>query len=281
MNVHVMNGASRRTDEYLFDDDAGVMQGTASVTPMNGTNVVLPSMQGTMDVVPMNSTNAVIPMQGSMGEFYVSPLSLCDESDVPMQGIPSDYTDDDIEYYTTAYLVGDPDAMQGLFKRLREKRKQAKAGNKGARLDRQGRRNQRREARQQRREDRNAARDLRRDKSARGEGFLDRFGGALKDAASGFAARQRAAAELEAQGIEFDDDVLDERIALASEAGDFGDDLDFRSDTGGDGQQGFFAQLAAKWNALGTPEKVGIGIAAAGLGYLGYKALTKKKGRKR
>jgi hypothetical protein len=267
MNLHILNGAMNRTDEFLQDDDAGV--------PMQGTNMALP-MDGTNQAFPMNSTNAVIPMNGAYGEYYVSPLSLIDPEDVPMQGVPDDFSDSEISHYQLAYMVGDPDAMQGLFKNLREKRKQAKAGNKGAKLDRQGRRNERRAARAGRRADKDEARDIRRGKAARGEGFLDKFGGALTDAAAGFRARQEAARELEAEGIDFDENILDERVAMMAEDGEFS--LRDGQDNSDDSQSA--TGIAAQWAALSMPAKVGIGLAGAAVAYGIYKMATKKKGRK-
>jgi len=119
------------------------MNGTNAVLPMQGTNMVLP-MQGTNMVLPMQGTNAVVPMQGTYGMYEVHPHCLNGWYDAPMQGIPDDWDDEDIEAYRAGWVFGDPDAMQGLFKKFKEKRKKAKAGNLAAKSDRQARRAKRR-----------------------------------------------------------------------------------------------------------------------------------------
>jgi hypothetical protein len=116
MDAYILNGLP--VGGY-FDDYT--MQGTNQVVPMNGTNQVVP-MNGTNQVVPMNGTNQVVPMQGIAGEYFVDDIALLDEDDVPMQGLPDDYDDDDVLAYQTAYLMGDEDAMQGLFKKVKERR---------------------------------------------------------------------------------------------------------------------------------------------------------------
>lgn len=78
--------------------------GTNSLMPMNGTNTS----------VPMNGTNASVPMQGSNGiVYYVAPVSLMDIEQVPTDWIPTGLHPDDVLYLKTAYMMGDPEALNG------------------------------------------------------------------------------------------------------------------------------------------------------------------------
>lgn len=267
MESYVLNGTAG--DYKIFGDDAP-LNGTSDVKPMNSTSSVMP-MQGTSDVMPMQGTSAVVPMQGANGNFYVSPLSLIDPDDVPLNGMPDDYNDEDIEHFRLAYMVGDDDALNGLFSRVKEKRRRAKSGNQAATQGRRERRQERRDARSERRKDRAEMRDIRKEKAKSGGSFLDRFGGALSNAAEGFKLRQEAAANLEDAGIDFNEDVLDDRAAMAADAGYRSEDLP--PATTGTGLMGW-------WGRRSTLEKVGIGVGAAALGYGVYKLATGKK-RKR
>ncbi len=259
-----------------------VMNGTNQVVPMNGGDMYEWPMQGTNQVVPLQGTNQVVPLQGTNGQMYdveMMPLALLDESDVPMNGVPSDYTDEDMEVYRLAYLSGDPDAMQGLFKKLKGKIQQAREGNKAARTDR-------REERQARQESRVTARQTRRDKAARGEGFFDRVGGFLGNLGEAKRIAAEAGAALEDAGIDFDSDVLEQRAAMAADAGaTAGDTRMMRSgDTGG----GTGGGLMAWWQARSTNEKILYGVGAGVGAWVLYRTLTgqpimpgaKKRGRK-
>lgn len=266
--------------------DMYVMNGTNQVGPMNGQFYELyeepEMMQGTNQVMPMQGTNQVVPLQGVGGGVYeieMLPLALMDESDVPMQGIPDDYTDEDIEIYRLAYLAGDNDAMQGLFKRLKGKIQQARAGNKAARQDRREEREARQELRQQ-------ARVTRQQKRASGQGFFDRVGGFLGNLGEAKRIAAEAGAALDDAGIDYDDEVLEQRAALAADAGaTAGDTRMTRSSEGGAGAGG--GGVVAWWQARSMPEKVVIGVGGLLLGYAGYKVMTgqpifgKKKGGKK
>lgn len=237
-----------------------VLNGTNAVVPMNGTNAVVP-MNGTNAVVPMNGygyydfdvmngTNEVVPMQGTNDVYYVHPHALLSYDDVPMQGIPADYTDADIFAYQNAYLFGDPDAMQGLFSKFKAKRKAAKAGNKAAKSDRQARRAERR-----------AFRKSKRDTGTR---FIDRFGGAIANVGEALKLKAQTADALEDEGIDYDDELLTQKSMMAADNGAEADD------DGGDDGGGMLDSLKNWWNGQETVTKVIVG--AGGL-YLGYKGL--------
>ncbi len=257
MDTYVLNGF-----DEMFDFD--VMNGTNQAFPMNGTNQAIP-MNGTNQAIPMNGTNQAIPMQGlNGGTFYVSPLSLLDEDDVPMNGIPDFYSDEDISAYRLGYMVGDPDAMNGLFSKFKEKRAAKKE--------------ERAERKEDRKADRAEKKDLRlqnkrttAEKRASGTSFLDRVGGALANIGEAKKLMAQSSSELEDEGIDYDAGVLAERAALASEAGLKS------SDNGGGG-------IVAWWNARPVEQKVGIGIGTAAGIYFGGRALGwwgKKKGKRK
>ena len=269
--------------------DVGIMNGTNQVLPMNGgygyemngTNQVMP-LNGTNQVMPLQGTSQVVPMQGVGGGFYeveIDPLALLDENDVPMNGIPDDYDDDDVEMYRMAYLVGDPDALQGLFKNLKAKIQQARAGNKAARTER-------REERQERQDLRMQNKRTRAEKRASGQGFFDKVGGFLGNLGEAKRIASEAAAALDNSGVEFDDDVLEQRAALAADAGASGGDVRMsRSSEGGAGS-GF--NLQNWWASRSTMQK-GLVVAGGAFGlYAGYKLFTgqpifggKKRGGKK
>jgi len=164
-----------------------------------------------------------------------------------------------VDAYRLAYLVGDPDAMNGLFDKFKEKRalkKEEKAAKKEAKAaDKEERKALRMENRR-----------IRTGKRATGTSFLDKFGGALANLGEAQKLQAQAAQDMEDEGIDFDEDILGQRAAIASEAGQ-------KSADGGGGAIGW-------WNNLETPAKVGIGLAAAGAAFGIYKLATKKRGRK-
>lgn len=206
----------------------------------------------------MNGTNAAVPMQGLNGmTYYVSPLALMDEQDVPMQGMPYDYTDEDIQAYRMGYLTGDRDALNGLFDKFKERRavrKEEKAAKKEAKAaDKEERKALRMENRR-----------IRTGKRATGTSFLDKFGGALANLGEAQKLSAQAEADLANEGIDFDDEIVAERAALASEAG-------IKSmDAGGGGN--WFANLSTTEKAIG-------GVALAAIAFGAYKMFS--KGRKR
>lgn len=275
MNTMVMNGAIR-TDEFIQDDDNGLMNGTNMVVPMNGTNMVVP-MNGTNMVLPMNGTNNVIPMQGAYGEYYVSPLAVMDEDDVPMQGVPSDFTPEEIELYRTMYLVGDPDAMQGLFKNVKNKIKQAIAGNKDAKNVRRERKAEKKAIRMERRRT--------------GNTFLDKVGGALKNLTGAAEIADNAMEQFDEMGVDYDPEVIEQRAAIMTEDGmtpammqmqtrsaDAGGGSDLPATGGGSG-----GGIAAWWSARSQNEKIliGVGGAAIVVGGIWYFTRKRKKGGRR
>lgn len=246
-----------------------VLNGTNQVTPMNATNMVGGSMNGTNMVGGgMQGTSSVTPMQGTNGGYYeVHPLAAMHPDDVPLNGIPGDYTDDDVEAYKLAYLVGDPDALNGLFSKLKGKIKKARAGNKAARDDRRGRRAENRA--------------LRMEKRKSGTRFIDKFGGALSNVGEALKLKAQSAGALEDNGIDYDDEILEQRSYIAADNGETAGDEMSSGDGATDPNAGIIDKLAAKWAAASTTEK-GLVIAGTGLAlYLGYKAYTGKKGRKK
>jgi len=230
-----------------------VLNGTNQVIPMNGTNQVVP-MNGTNQVIPMNGTNQVVPMvmQGTYGTYEVHPHALVEYENVPMNGIPDDYDERDCHAYRVAYMVGDPDAVNGLFGKLKSKIKQAVAGNKDAR-------NNRRADRSERQEERKENRAIRQQKRADGTSFLDKFGGAISNVGEAFKLKSATAAALDDNGIEYDDEILEQRSAMATDGG--------MDDSGsGDGSSGgIMEQFKEFWNA-GPVQKaavVGVGLGLA------------------
>jgi hypothetical protein len=256
MDAYILNGLP--TGGYF--DGGYLMQGTNQVVPMQGTNQVVP-MQGTNQVVPMQGTNQVVPMQGSNGmEYYVSPIVLIDEEDVPLQGMPADYTADDVQAYQLAYMMGDDDALNGLFSKVKERRS--------------GRKEERAARKEQRRATRDERRALRTERIRQGGTFLDKVadvGGGLLKKAAGIA--DTTAEALEDLGIGYDPEVLEQRSFVAADSGVDAGMLPAPAPVGG-GVMGW-------WNARSNTEKLAIGAGAAVLGYLAYKQFSKKGGRKR
>ena len=265
MNAYILNGYGRGGyfDPSAYDN----MQGTNQVIPMQGTNQVIP-MQGTNQVIPMQGTNQVIPMQGMIGEYYVSPYALLEEYDVPMQGMPSDYTADDIKAYQLAYMMGDDDALNGLFSKVKSRIKERRAGREAQKTERRATRSERRK--------------LRTERIRTGGTFLDKLGdiggGILKNAA-GLA--DQAGAELDDLGIPYDEEILEQRALRSAEAGNTADDVlppatepttPEVPPAPGAPESG----VMAWWNKRSTAEKAGIGIGIAVVGYLAYKQFSKK-----
>jgi hypothetical protein len=253
MDTFVLNG-------FDFLDDP--MNGTNAAIPMNGTNAAIP-MNGTNAAIPMNGTNAAIPMQGTAGTFYVSPLALMDEMDVPMNGIPADYSIEDMEAYRVGYLTGDRDAMNGLFDKFKEKRAARKA-------ERQEKREMKEADKAEKKALRLENKRIKTGKRASGTSFLDRFGGALANLGEAQKLKAEAERDLADEGIDFDDEVVGQRAAMASEAGVKS------ADGSGEDSGGFMGWF----NSLSTPQKVGGALAVAGLGYGAYKLFTGKKRKK-
>lgn len=260
------------------------MNGTSAVNPIQGTNdVVLQGtndvvLQGTNDVVLQGGTSAVGPMQGYQypsdlceacipvqtvnGSFYVAPLALMDADDVPLEGIPGHWSDEDIDAYQVGYLYGDADALNGNYEVFEGKRKQRREEKRAAK---DARRAERQAQRARRKEARTA-------KLERGEGFFDKVGTGLAalatGAGEGLAAASAATEDFLAdEGIDAMPDIIQQRNLLTG------------GDTGGEAGAGA-AGLAGWWQSLGTPAKVGVGVGAAALGYLLYKQFS-KKGRKK
>lgn len=62
----------------------------------------------------MNGTNRVVPMNGNGGRYYmVSPVSLVEYDQVPMDWIPADLPEESKMYLRTAYMMGDKRALNG------------------------------------------------------------------------------------------------------------------------------------------------------------------------
>jgi hypothetical protein len=239
------------------------MQGTNQVIPMQGTNQVIP-MQGTNQVIPMQGTNQVIPMQGLIGEYYVDPVALIEMEEVPLNGLPDDYTDEDIQAYQLAYMYGDEDALNGLFSKVKQRRKGRKEARAAKKAERQ--------------EYRREMRATRLEKAKRGEGFLDKLGAAAGAVGAGLLKKaggiaDETAEDLDAAGIDYDNEILEQRAYKMAEDG-----VEPGTDSGTEGESADTG-LMAKWNALSTPAKIGVAAGAAGVAYLIYKQLSKKKRR--
>lgn len=232
-----------------------VLNGTSEVMPVNGFNDVY-VMDGT-NSVGMNGTSGVVPMQGSNGGYYeVHPLAYMNYDEVPLNGVPSDYTERDIDAYRVAYLSGDPDAINGLFSKLKSKIQTARAGNKDARNNRRANRTERKELREQKKKD--------------GTRFIDKFGGALSNVGEALKLKAQTAAALEEDGIDYDDEILEQRSFMAADQGLTGDEVAETNNNQPDPNGGIIDQISAYW-AKGPVEKgvvVGVSLAAA---YLGYK----------
>jgi hypothetical protein len=255
MDAYILNGLP--TGGYF--DDSYSMQGTNQVMPMQGTNQVVP-MQGTNQVVPMQGTNQVVPMQGSNGMYYVDPIVLIDEDDVPLQGMPADYNSDDVQAYQLAYMMGDSDALNGLFSKVKERRS--------------GRKEERAARKEQRRATRDERRALRTERIRQGGTFLDKVadvGGGLLKKAAGIA--DTTAEALEDLGIGYDPEVLEQRSFVAADSGVDPGTMPAAAPAGG-GVMGW-------WNNRSNTEKIAIVGGAAVLGYFAYKQFSKKGGRKR
>lgn len=258
MRIYALNGTG--TNETSVNCPPPVnatndtlLQGTND-TLLQGTNSTI--LQGTNDTVIQGWYNPVIPINGYNGEqLFVSPLALLDYDDVPINGVPDDWSEDEIEAYRFAYMYGDRDAVNGLFKKLRNKIKRAREGNKDARNNRRARREARRE--------------LRAKRAAEGTRFIDKFGGAIKDIAGGLANRNAQAVALESDGIEYDPEILDQRTAIITDGG---------AGSGTPQNEGVY-----EWFLRLSPmEKAGLGLGVGVLAWLGYKALagSNKKGKK-
>lgn len=262
MNLRVMNGTN-----------AAPMNGT-NAAPMNGymfqgTNTV--GMQGT-NAAPMNGyynddeddVIDLVPIQGINGETaYIEPLALMDWDEVPMQGVPDDFDEDERDHYRLAYMYGDPDALNGDFEALQGKRRERRAAKKAAKAEKKAERQARRETRQSQRA---RQREARTQRSETGTRFLDKFGGVLKDVGGGLAKKFEAESALAQAGIDPDFDVLDDRAFLEQR----------NQEIGGGGGGG----VMNWWNNAPVWQK---GAAVAGLALVGYgiyKVATKKKGRK-
>jgi len=251
MDTYILNGL-----DDMFD--LSPMNGTNQAIPMNGTNQAIP-MNGTNQAIPMNGTNQVIPMQGLNGQtFYVSPLALMDEDEVPMQGLPGHYDEEDTRAYAVGYLTGDPDALNGLFDKFKAKRAEKKA---------------RKEEKQALKDENRAIKQGKKlaklEKLKSGTSFLDRVGGALQNFGEARKIMAESGAALEDEGIDYDAQILAERAALASEAG-------LKSSGGG----GFMGWL----NERSTGEKVGLALVGAGGIYFGGRALGlwgRKRGKRK
>jgi hypothetical protein len=257
MNAYILNGLP--PGGYFDSDSFNSIQGTNQVVPMQGTNQVVP-MQGTNQVVPMQGTNQVVPMQGSNGqEYYVSPIVLIDEEDVPLQGMPADYTSDDVQAYQLAYMMGDTDALNGLFSKVKERRS--------------GRKEERAARKEARRATRDERRALRTERIRQGGTFLDKVadvgGGFLKKAA-GIA--DQTAEALDDLGIGYDPEILEQRSFVAADQGADASMVPTVAPSGG---------IMGWWNARSNTEKLAIGAGVAVGGYLAYKQFFAKKGRRK
>jgi hypothetical protein len=256
MNAYILNGF---LPGGYFDNGGYGMQGTNQVMPMQGTNQVMP-MQGTNQVVPMQGTNQVVPMQGMYGEYYVDPIALIDEDDVPLNGMPSDYNADDIRAYQLAYMLGDDDALNGLFSKVKSRVKERRAGRAAQKDERRATRTERRA--------------LRTERIRTGGTFLDKLGdvgGSLLKKAAGIA--DETGAQLDDLGIPYDEEILDQRaLRMANEGIEPGDVSEPPAASEGG--------VMDWWNKRSMPEKYAIGAGAAILGYLAYNKFVKKKGRK-
>jgi hypothetical protein len=256
MNLKVMNGTN-----------AVGMQGT-NAAPLNGTNYV--GMQGT-NAAPLNGMMyddddedeiMYVPIQGATGEAaYINPLALVQWDDVPMQGVPAYYDDDDRDFYRIGYMYGDQDALNGDFEAMQGKRRERRQAKKAARAEKKAARQTRKEERQAMKSRRQEARTAR---SESGTRFIDKFSGVLKDVGGGLAKKFEAEGALVEAGIEPDMGVLEDRAFLEQRNQEIG---------GGTGIGGWW-QNAPMWQkgaAVASLALVGYGI---------YKIATKKKGRK-
>jgi len=235
---------------YDFDDDYP-FQGTNSVIPAQGTNTVGPLQGWDEDDDPFQGTNSIVPMQGAGGEtYYVDPWALLDPDDVPMQGIPDDWDDEDIAAYQVGYMYGDPDAMQGLFKKFKAKRAEKK------------------ERKKERKDLRMENKRVRLQNRKEGKGFFQRVGGAIANAGEALKNKFAAESMLEDEGIDYSPELVDQRSAIAAESG-------YKMGEGGSGG-GWWANLPGwqKGAMIGTGV---LALAGIGLALFG----GKKKGKKR
>jgi len=234
---------------------------------LNGTNNV--GMNGTRDVMPFNGTNnvgmngtsGIVPMQGSNGGYYeVHPLAYMQYEDVPLNGIPSDYDDRDIDAYRVAYLSGDPDALNGLFSKLKSKIKTARAGNA--------------DARNNRRENRTERKELRKQKKADGTRFIDKFGGALSNVGEAIKLKAQTAAALDDAGIDYDDEIIEQRSYMAADQGLTGDEVNENLPAAPDPNGGIIDKISAYWAGASTTEKTLVVVGGALAAYALYKGVV-------
>jgi len=266
MDIYLLQGTNA-VEPMMGTNAVEPMMGTNAVTPMMGTNAVEP-MMGTNAVMPVNGYDdydddiiemqgwldekMMMPMRGYNGTYYVSPLALMEPDDVPMDGVPMDATDEDIAAYQLAYMYGDPDALQGPFKKFFEKRAEKVGARRAEKNEKKAQREEKQALKMRRRR-------ARTEKAERGEGFFDKFGGALKNVSEAVKTKIEQQAALDQAGIEPDDEILSQRAAMDSE------------DSGG---------LGGWWNNLPTAGKIGVVAGGALVAYGVYKFMTKKKGRK-
>jgi len=234
---------------------------------LNGTNAV--GMNGTSDILPVNGTNyvgmngtsGVVPMQGSNGGYYeVHPLAYMQYEDVPLNGVPSDYDERDIDAYRVAYLSGDPDALNGLFSKLKSKIQQARAGNKDARNNRRADKAERKELRQQKKKD--------------GTRFIDKFGGALSNVGEALKLKAQTAAALEDAGIDYDDEIIEQRSYMAADQGLTGDEVNENLPAAPDPNGGIIDKISAYWAGASTTEKTLVVVGGSIALYAIYKGVV-------
>jgi hypothetical protein len=181
--------------------------------------------------------------------------------------MPGDYTADDIRAYQLAYMMGDDDALNGLFSKVKSRIKERREG-------RAAQKEERRTTRSAKRASKTERRALRNERIRTGGTFLDKLGnvgGGLLKKVAGIG--DELGEELDELGVPYDDEVLDQRaLRMANEGIEPGDVSEPPAASEG-GIMGF-------WNARSMPQKVAIGAGAAILGYLAYKQFSKKRGRK-
>lgn len=244
-----------------------VMNGINQVTPLNGSSSQVVPLNATNQVGMNGASSEVVPMQGTNGNWYeVHPLAAMLPEDVPLNGIPGDYTDDDVQAYQMAYLVGDPDALNGLFSKLKSKIKQARAGNKAAR--------------QERREDRKERKDLRMEKRKSGTRFIDKFGGALSNVGEAIKLKAQAAGALEDNGIDYDDEILEQRSYIAADNGETADSGAVVG-AGSDPNAGIIEKVSQMWANASPIAKLGVVAVGTLVAYKAYQAISNNKRKKR
>jgi len=100
-------------------------------------------------------------------------------------------------------------------------------------------------------------------KKATGTRFIDRFGGAISNVGEALKLKAQTGQALDDEGIDYDDEILEQRSAMAADEGETGAD-----DSGSEG--GFLAGLKDWWDDQTTVVK---GITIAGGLFLTYKGL--------